>query len=148
MKKVIKLLDKAGNELVPDNIKNTKFTSKTDTYSCNYINNLNDYSTEEQIVGKWLDKTLYRKMYTTYTLQSDSNVKYLILETNENINPVNSYGTLKIGTFNTIFPTPNAGLGNISPVYKNSNNQLFITTDTTHDIGNLECTLFYTKTTD
>ena len=40
MKKLVKLFDKTGNELVPDNIKNTKSTSKTDTYSCNYINNI------------------------------------------------------------------------------------------------------------
>ena len=38
MKKLVKLFDKTGNELVPDNIKNTKSKSKTDTYSCNYIN--------------------------------------------------------------------------------------------------------------
>ena len=38
MKKLVKLFDKTGNELVPDNIKNTKSTSTTDTYCCNYVN--------------------------------------------------------------------------------------------------------------
>lgn len=127
---------------------NTHSTSTSDSYSCNYINNLNNYSTEERVVGEWLGKTLYRKMYTTYAFASDDNVKYLVLETNENINPVNCYGTLKLGTFNALFPTPDAGLGYISTVYKNSSNEIYITTNTTRDIGALECVLFYTKTTD
>lgn len=129
-------------------VNNTHSTSTSDTYSCNYINNLNNYSTEERVVGEWLGKTLYRKMYTTYAFASDDNVKYLVLETNENINPVNCYGTLKLGTFNALFPTPDAGLGYISTVYKNSSNEIYITTNTTRDIGALECVLFYTKTTD
>lgn len=40
-------------------------TSTTDTYSCNYINEarLEEYSTNEKIVGKWIDgKPLYQKV--------------------------------------------------------------------------------------
>lgn len=38
-------------------------TSKTNTYSCDYINKINNYSTEEQVVGKWIDgKPIYRKV--------------------------------------------------------------------------------------
>lgn len=37
--------------------------SDTDVYSCNYINNLNIYSTEETRIGKWIDgKPIYRKV--------------------------------------------------------------------------------------
>lgn len=38
-------------------------TSTTDTYSCNYLNNLNNYSTDEIKIGRWYDgKILYRKV--------------------------------------------------------------------------------------
>ena len=46
-------------------------TSTTDTYSCNYINKarLEEYSTTEKIIGKWIDgKPLYRKTITFTTL--------------------------------------------------------------------------------
>ena len=42
---------------------NSESNSLNDTYSCNYINNINKYSTEEQVIGKWIDgKPLYRKI--------------------------------------------------------------------------------------
>lgn len=42
---------------------NERSTSQDNTYSCDYVNNLNTYSTEEQIVGKWADgKPIYRKV--------------------------------------------------------------------------------------
>lgn len=49
---------------IPENkILNTESKSQTDTYSCDYINNLNVYSTEETVIGKWIDgKPLYRKV--------------------------------------------------------------------------------------
>ena len=40
-------------------------TSTTDTYSCNYINKaiLEEYSTTEKIIGRWIDgKLLYQKV--------------------------------------------------------------------------------------
>ena len=44
-------------------ILNSKSTSKQDTYSCDYINKLNTYSEEEQVIGNWIDgKPLYRKV--------------------------------------------------------------------------------------
>lgn len=42
---------------------NEESTSTINTYSCDYINKLNTYSTEEQIIGTWIDgKPLYRKV--------------------------------------------------------------------------------------
>ena len=50
---------------------NTHSTSETDTYSCNYITNLQSknviYSTDEIIVGKFAGKNVYRKMIVTTT---------------------------------------------------------------------------------
>lgn len=43
-------------------VKNAETKSTKDTYSCDYINNLNTYSTDETIIGKWVDnKAIYRK---------------------------------------------------------------------------------------
>ena len=53
---------------------NTHSTSETDTYSCEKINEMTEeiYSTEEQVIGKWIDgKTLYRKCYTGVLNASD-----------------------------------------------------------------------------
>ena len=48
-------------ELPENKILNAQSTSQTDTYSCDYINNLNTYSTEEQVIGTWFGKPLYQK---------------------------------------------------------------------------------------
>ena len=60
---------------VPENkILDTYSTSATDTYSCNYVNGLETYSTSETRVGTWIDgKPIYRKIYTI-SLGSDSNI--------------------------------------------------------------------------
>lgn len=48
---------------------NTYNASATDTYSCNYINGLNTYSTTEQRIGTWINnKPIYRKVINTGTL--------------------------------------------------------------------------------
>ena len=60
-------------ELPENKILNAQSTSQTDTYSCDYINNLqsNVYSTEEIRVGTWIDgKPIYRKSFT-FTSFSD-----------------------------------------------------------------------------
>ena len=63
---IIKAFQSSG---VVAEVSNTKSTSTTDTYSCSYINNLNNYSTEEQVIGKWIDgKPIYRKVVSTIGL--------------------------------------------------------------------------------
>lgn len=48
---------------------NAQTESDTNVYSCNYVNNLNTYSTEEKRVGTWIDgKPLYRKTITFNTI--------------------------------------------------------------------------------
>jgi len=66
----------------------TYSTSTDDSYSCNYINGLNEYSTTEQRIGTWIDgKPLYRKMYNLGTLPNKatktvalniSNLEYVV----------------------------------------------------------------------
>lgn len=53
---------KVGGEEVPKT-ENVESTSTLNAYSCDYINKLNTYSTEETIIGTWIDgKPLYRKV--------------------------------------------------------------------------------------
>lgn len=70
MKKLVKLLDKAGNELVQDDIKNKKSKSRIDAYSCDYINDkfetqyiVATISTPQEISSNYvvnLDKIAYQ----------------------------------------------------------------------------------------
>ena len=48
----------------PENkILNTQSNSQTDVYSCDYVNKLNTYSTDEHIIGTWITgKPVYRKV--------------------------------------------------------------------------------------
>lgn len=48
-------------------------SSNKDTYSCDYINKLNTYSTEEQVIGTWIDgKPIYRKVIDLGQLPNNS----------------------------------------------------------------------------
>lgn len=52
------------NKLDKTSVKTTYTASGTDTYSCNYVNGLETYSTTETRVGTWIDgKPIYRKVY-------------------------------------------------------------------------------------
>ena len=81
---------------VPDNkILNTNSDSQVDTYSCDKINRLvklsgnsgMDFSTEEQVVGTWIDgKPVYAK---TVVVENDSNSTLLTLNHGiENLNEI------------------------------------------------------------
>lgn len=60
---------------IEDSIKSQKTLSDTDTYSCNYINQNNTYSTSETLTGKiWIDgKPIYRKVINKTTTISANN---------------------------------------------------------------------------
>ena len=50
-------------------------TSTTDSYSCNYVNSMNTYSTDEIRIGTWIDgKPIYRKVINS----TKANIKSLI----------------------------------------------------------------------
>ena len=52
-----------SNDVVAQ-VVNEQKNSETDTYSCDYVNNLNVYSTSETKIGKWKDgKIIYRKVF-------------------------------------------------------------------------------------
>ena len=143
---IIKAFQSSG---VVAQVSNTKSDSTTDTYSCDYINGINKYSTEEKVVGEWIDgKPIYRKVYTSYELLGEAPTRYLVLDTDESKEIINGYGSLKIGTFDASIPTPDAGLGYVSPLQKNSSNQIYLTTSSTRNLDDLKYVVEYTKTTD
>lgn len=50
---------------------NTYSESTENTYSCDYVNKLNTYSTDEIRIGTWMGKPLYRKV-ASFNVSSDS----------------------------------------------------------------------------
>lgn len=64
---------------------NSQSESNKDTYSCDYINGLNTFSTTEQIVGKWIDnKPIYRKVLT-----GTANTTNTTIDTSANVSSMN-----------------------------------------------------------
>ena len=65
-------------------ILNEKTTSDKDTYSCDYINGINEYSTEEIFTGKyWIGgKPIYRKVLSLGALGDTETTKTFTLSKN------------------------------------------------------------------
>lgn len=82
---------------VPENkILDTYSDSQTDVYSCNYVNKLNNYSTNEQVVGTWIDgKPLYRRTFVGNTGTSAQTV-ITSAYNNDTIRVVNAYGSVRV----------------------------------------------------
>lgn len=147
IKKVSQVIAVVGKVL------NSKSTSTQDTYSCDYINKLNEYSNEEKIIGTYIDengnkKNIYRKIFTANITATSATIAAL----QQNLNVINMYGTIKytdngetyqhnIGSYvNTSFYSLlqyNAANGNV---------QIFC--GDKYINGTLEIILEYTKTTD
>lgn len=88
------------------NIENTYETSQTNGYSQEYINKFTDYSTTEQVIGKYLGKPLYRKVIETTnpvvstdggtqsrTIAVDPNIEFIYIESAIMISSTNTYTT-------------------------------------------------------
>lgn len=75
--RIKKILDTVG---LVGNVLNQKSSSKKDAYSCDYVNKLNTYSEEEQIVGIWIDgKPLYRQLvHCGFLISGDQTVSHNI----------------------------------------------------------------------
>ena len=126
-------------------------SSNKDTYSCDYINKLNTYSTEEQVIGKWIDgKPLYRKVYTLYNVSEGSTTDVYTIDIDITKDIHNGYGKIFADSYKVNIGTGDAGFGVISNIQQNPSGQIYISR--THGafgkITGLEITLEYTKTTD
>lgn len=138
---IIKAFQSAGTVA---NVSTTKTTSDTDTYSCNYINSMDKYSTDEVKTNKvWINnKPIYRKVFEG---QLGTAITHNII----NANFINIYG-FYIGSSGNVFPLPS-----IRPNYPQYSCGIYVNnTQISFDVGgslsNLNCyiVLEYTKTTD
>lgn len=151
----MKLIKTYQGQLPENKILNTKSTSQTDTYSCDYINKnietlqkRNNYYTEEQITGNWIDgKPIYRKVIVNTIKKSGSNIFDL---SSVGLNNVDKYITLKSisngDPINEDYYTTNADLLRTLINY----NGLYIQLGTSYP--SVPCLVYtiveYTKTTD
>lgn len=126
--------------MIPQCIKNRKLENKVDK--------LSTYSTEEQVIGTWIDgKPLYRKTFDLGSVENKTSYNTQIsIET-----LVNIYGTGYLADYNQKIPIPfshtTADAYNIAIVYSNGNINFTIGNKLTK-INNTYITLEYTKTTD
>ena len=143
---IIKAFQSAG---VVAEVVNAQTESDTDVYGCNYINNLNTYSTEEKRVGTWIDgKPLYSKTIS--------------FETSDNMN---IFLDIQLSNIDTIFIDESASfiINNIETLgvnwyyaetdwirtwYHKGQNNLRSKSPSSLGVRTAYVTLKYTKTTD
>lgn len=139
---------------LPENrILNTDSSSQTDTYSCDYINDVSEeiYSTEEIKIGKWIDgKPLYRKVFVNINIPAKpttSDAGYAYINLPNNINDIFvKYVTVLVNDNNLLLPFI-ASDGNIMKINSVTSSQIMITNKTAYS-GTAKVILEYTKTTD
>lgn len=143
-----KLIDKT------DFIKNASNNSQTDTYSCDYINDCNVYSTSETFTGKyWVDgKPIYRKIVVVDELPDNTAATYSSGITDSVDKMLNITGTaMSKNTFTNAFPLPyidkySGSNNNIELVWLGTSKEVRITTDTNRTTLCAYIFLEYTKT--
>ena len=144
---IIKAFQSSGT--VAD-VSTTTTTSDTDTYSCNYINSMDKYSTNEIKTNKiWIDgKPIYRKVLSYSSSYANTGSRTIT----HNLG-VDNYTNIVCGFLNyagTTFPIPRiANDGNNVGISSISSNSLIIDVATAiTSYSNLILVLEYTKTTD
>lgn len=148
---IIKAFQSAG---VVSEVVNEKTESTIDTYSCDYVNKLNTYSTEEVFTGKyWIGgKPIYRKVLTLGVLGNTEKTKTFTLSENYqyilNFRPYmtlnNAVNLIPIHIDETTFIEAEAssdGAGNITINVKRGNAGAWFD-------WNFDCIIEYTKNTD
>lgn len=136
---------------IPENkVVNGYSTSQTDTYSCNYINELNIYSIDEKIIGIWINgKPIYRKVISLGYLPNNAtkDIPYNI----DNLDMfIDIRGIGYRSSDNVTNPIPSAhaaNLGNNIGIYS-SNDVIIVRTGSDRSNMYGYAILEYTKTTD
>ena len=125
---------------------NSNSSSVTDTYSCDYINELHNYSEKERLVGTWHGRNLYRKVVNFGPLPNTT-TKSVAHNISDLGSIVNIEGRASNGT--NFFPLPyipsNIAQG-ISYFVDKTNINITTGSDRSNYLGFI--TLYYTKTTD
>ena len=129
------------------NVVNEKSNSTKDSYCCDYMNNLVDYSTNETRVGTWINgKPIYRKVVYDTTPRSVGN--YDISHGIQNYDEIVSYKTLCYQSSSVIHDGSStsslSGSERVTSYFNNSN----ISIKTSWTIVKTIIIIEYTKTTD
>ena len=130
-------------------IMNSNSDSLNDTYSCNYINSINNYSTEEQVIGKWIDgKPVYRKIIDTN--DNSSNILHGISNLKNVITCKGNIKRTSSAVVSQLFPHIDTNSNyNVDVNYFSSTTiYLLIGTSILSSITGFRLILEYTKTTD
>lgn len=128
-------------------IVNNYSTNNENTYSCDYMNELNTYKTTEQRIGTWIDgKPIYRKVI--YDTTSRSAGIYNISHGITNYNEIISYKVMCYQSSTTIHDGSStsalSGSERITSYFNNTN----ISIRTSWAIVKTIVIIEYTKTTD
>ena len=146
-------IDTSEPEEMQEAIKNEYSTSTTDTYSCDYFNDCNTYSTNEINTGKtWIDgKPIYRKIVIIDELPDNGAATYSSGITDSVDKMLNITGTaMSKTTFLNAFPLPyidkySGSNNNIELVWLGTSKEVRITTDTNRTTLCAYIFLEYTK---
>lgn len=126
--------------------------STKDTYSCDYINKINNYSTEETFTGKyWINgKPIYRKVIDIGVLPNNTILEIDTGLDSTIVRPINMHGYAYNSTSGAFLMLPYLidGDGSIYLAYIASTSKFRITTTTDRTHLNAYIVLEYTKTTD
>lgn len=135
---------------IEDSIKSQKTTSDTDTYSCNYINNINIYSANETLTGEtWINgKPIYRKVLNIGTADFYSSTD------NHFTHGIDDLDTMLNVTYSMYFSGDNCYYNQWDKIItiKSSSTRVSFTTGSISGtyirFTNVKIILKYTKTTD
>lgn len=128
-------------------IKNEYSNLQNSVYSCNYVNNINTYSTNETRIGTWTDnKPLYRKVYIENNPTTGS-WAYINTDNTYNIKMYKGFYQRNDNRLDAL----SAGREDYTPLICTiRNNQIEYKIDSTYASGKISVyfILEYTKTTD
>lgn len=122
---------------------NNRTESNVDTYSCDYINGIETYSTDEVRIGTWLGKPLYRKvleMTTPATANTWADTGVII--TGDFL----GVGLGYVNAENEQYPMK--GQSAVYFYHKKDNDKLLIQCTDYYKSREIKVTIEYTKTTD
>lgn len=122
-------------------------TSSRDSYSCNYMNSINTYSTDEIRIGTWIDgKPLYRKVY----MENDPTTGAWDYVDTDNNYEIKTYKGFYQRTNNRLDALPVGREDAMPLICTIRNNQIEYKIDSTYASGKISAyfILEYTKTTD
>lgn len=123
-------------------------TSTTDSYSCNYVNKLSNYSTEETVCGRWIDgKPIYRKVFMFAAMPNTTN-KDIPHNISNLGTTIKCYGMAVRTSDSRALPIPDSTPGAEITCGVSNTNVYVITYSDRSSFNDSHIIIEYTKTTD